>query len=246
MSLQSILIVPDTHVPFHDKRAWELMMKVGKDLKPSVVVVVGDFLDCYSVSSHSKDPSRVLRMPEEIAEGKAKLRDLVGLKPSRKIYIAGNHEDRLRRYLQDKAPELFGVVDIPGLLELPKDKWEYIPYQSAVKIGKVHFTHDVGNSGRYSTQKALDIFQGSVVVGHSHRLSYVVEGNAKGEMKVGAQFGWLGDSSKIDYLHQVKVKTNWALGFGIGYVEDKTGTVYLTPVPIVQYKCVVAGKLYAA
>ena len=60
--LVPLLIVPDVHVPYHDKRAWELMLAVGKDLKPQVLVSLGDMMDFYSVSSHSKNPNRVSQL----------------------------------------------------------------------------------------------------------------------------------------------------------------------------------------
>ena len=124
------------------------------------------------------------------------------IEATRKIYVCGNHEDRLERYLKDKAPELLAFVDIPRLLGLAERGWEYVPYRSSTTLGKVHITHDVGSAGRYNVWKALDTFQASAVTGHTHRLGYVVEGNARGRRQVLAQFGWLGDISKVDYLHR--------------------------------------------
>jgi hypothetical protein len=91
----------------------------------------------------------------------------------------------------------------------------------------------------------MDAFQHNIVIGHTHRLGYAVEGNAQGERHVTAMFGWLGDVEQIDYMHRVKAIKDWSLGFGIGYLEPKTGTVYLVPIPIVNYTCVVEGKLYS-
>lgn len=57
--LSRILIIPDTHVPYHDERAWLLLLQVAQAFGFDYVIVVGDFLDCYYVSAHSKSPSRV-------------------------------------------------------------------------------------------------------------------------------------------------------------------------------------------
>ncbi len=244
LRLRRLLIIPDTHRPYHSKKAWALMLKVAKAFKPDILVSIGDLADFYSVSSHSKDPDRVHSLDEEVADVNIGLDELDALGASEKHFIAGNHEDRLARYLRDKAPELFGVISIPALFRLRERGWTYTPYKDHRRIGKVHFTHDVGVAGRNSTFKALDTYQHSVITGHAHRMQYVVEGNAVGECKVSAQFGWLGDASKIDYMHRANVAKNWALGFGIGYVDDRTGLVYLTPVPIVNGTCVVEGKLY--
>lgn len=246
MKLHPILFVSDAHRPYHDERAWQLMLKVAGDLKPKILVTIGDLADFYSVSAHSKSLDRTTKLHTELEVVHAGLDELDALGATEKIYIGGNHEDRLRRYLQDKAPELFGIVDIPQLFDLKRRGWKYIPYKEDTKIGKIFVSHDVGNSGRTSVFNALDTYQHSVVTGHSHRLSYIVEGNCAGEYKVSAQFGWLGDVSKIDYMNRAKAKKNWSLGFGIGHLNPSTGIVYLQPVPIIKYSAVVNGKLYVA
>lgn len=242
--LEPLLIVSDAHRPYHDERAWQLMLKVGRALKPSYIITIGDLGDFYSVSSHSKDPTRALQLPSEVANVNKGLDELDALGAKTKLFVEGNHSDRLRRYLQDKAPELFGVVDIPQLYGLARRGWSYIPYKDDIRVGKLYFTHDVGTAGRYAVYKALDTYHHSIVTGHSHRFSYIVEGNAVGEYKVSAQFGWLGDVTQIDYMHKASAKKNWALGFGVGYLNPRTGIVYLIPVPIVKYSCVVNGKFY--
>jgi len=247
--LRPYLFISDAHRPYHDERAWRLVIEVGKDLKPYGIVCIGDFADFYSVSSHSKDPARRASLAEELMEVHSGLNDLDSLGAADKHYIGGNHEDRLTRYLRDKAPELFGVTDIPSVLNLGGRGWNYTPYKEYTKRGKLHMTHDVGTAGRYATFKALDTFQHSIITGHAHRLQYVVEGNAVGEYKLSAQFGWLGDRTQIDYMHQARVNKDWALGFGFGYVDGNSGIAYLTPVPIIVndagvYTCVVNGKFY--
>lgn len=201
-----------------------------------------------SVSSHSKDPGRTKNLEWEVTEVNAALDQLDALKAKHKYYIAGNHEDRLTRYLQDKAPELFGTVSIPGVLNLKERGWLYTPYKDHTKIGKLRLTHDVGTAGRYAVHKALDTYQHSIVTGHTHRLGYLVEGNAEGEHKLSASFGWLGDADKIDYMARCNVNKNWALGFGVGYTAPSTGIAYLVPVPILNvdgvYSCVVEGTYY--
>lgn len=246
--LESMLVVADAHRPYHDQKAWDLMLQVGRFLKPHHVVVNGDMADFYSVSSHSKDPARSTRLEDELADVNHGLDELDRLRAANYLFIGGNHEDRLTRYLQDRAPELYGVVDIPALFKLNARGWSYTPYKQEARLGKLYITHDVGTAGRYAAYKALDTYQHSVLTGHTHRLSYVVEGNAVGEYKLSAQFGWLGDAEKVDYMHRVLVKKNWALGFGVGYLNPETGVAYMVPVPIIvidgTYTCVVHGKYF--
>ena len=240
MSLERLLVVPDVHCPFEDKRAWKLMLKAARQFKPQIIVCLGDLADFYSVSSHSKDPSRVHQLRDELKEVRRLRRDLDRLGASRRIFLEGNHEHRLRRYLEDKAPELFGMFDTQSLLQL--GDWEFVPYRESAKVGKVWFTHDVGGSGKHTTARALETFQHSVSLGHHHQMQYVVQGDATGKHQVGAQFGWLGDAKQADYMHAVKARRSWSLGFGVGYKEP-SGVIHLQPCPIVNYAVVVAGRL---
>jgi predicted phosphodiesterase len=242
--IERLLIVPDCHVPYEDKRAVKLMLRVGRALKPHTIIHQGDLVDFYSVSAHSKDPARAVFLREEVKAGRQFRAKLDRLGAKRKVFIEGNHEHRLTRYLQDKAPELFGLVGTDSLLQLSENNWEYVPYRRHVKIGKVYFTHDTGNSGLYTTARALDAFQSSVAIGHHHQIEYRVEGDATGKHRVGAQFGWLGDVKAADYMHNIKAKRRWSLGFGVGYRDEKTNIVYLSPIPIVNYTACLNGRIY--
>jgi len=242
--LEKILLISDAHIPYEDKKAFELMLKVGQALKPDHVIIMGDFVDMYSVSAHSKDPNRALNLKDEIKQAKLRLMQVKNLNAKNNVFIAGNHESRLERYLCDKAPELFNLVNIPALLDLDKLGFTYIPYKHEYKLGKLHLTHDCGEAGRYAHYKALDTFQKNVIICHTHRMGYTVDGNAEGERHLGAMLGWLGDWSQVDYMHRVKVARDWCLGFGVGFLDTKTKCVYITPVPIVEYTVCVNGILY--
>lgn len=242
--LERILFIPDTHVPYHDKRAFALMLKAMKDFKPNHTIVMGDFLDNYSVSSHSKDPNRSLKLEEEVNETIHELKKVKALGAKNNVFIGGNHEDRLERYLMQKAPELYNIISTEKILKLDELGFEYVPYKHHYKIGKINVTHDTGTAGRTAHQKALDSFQDNILIGHTHRLAYIVEGDAKGTKHVSAMLGWLGDVEGIDYMNKYKVQKDWCLAFGIGYLDTATGNVYVVPVPIINYTCLVEGKLY--
>jgi predicted phosphodiesterase len=241
--LEKILLIPDVHVPYHDHDAFALMMKAAKAFKPDHAIILGDFIDCYAVSSHSKHPDRSLKLKEEVEGTKAALDLIKSLGAKNNVFIAGNHEDRLERYLKDKAPELFNFINIQNILELKEKGFKYVPYKQSYRIGKLNLTHDTGNAGRFAHYKSLDTFQHNVIIGHTHRLGYAVEGNAQGERHLTAMLGWLGDVEQVDYMHRVKAVKDWTLGFGIGYMDTKTDIVYVVPIPIIKNTCLIEGKL---
>src|ERR1019366_5825021 len=63
---QRVLIIPDAHFPFQSTDAWRLMMSAARWYCPDVLVVLGDFIDCYSVSSYPKSPGRLLSLKNEV------------------------------------------------------------------------------------------------------------------------------------------------------------------------------------
>jgi UDP-2,3-diacylglucosamine pyrophosphatase LpxH len=219
------------------------MLKAGKILRPDHVVILGDFADFYGVSSHSKDPNRALKLKEEIEDVKTALDQVIALGAKNNVFVAGNHEDRLERYLRDRAPELFNFISIPKILELKEKGFKYTPYKQAYKIGKLNVTHDTGVAGKYAHYKALETFQHNIIIGHTHRIGYAVEGDAQGQRHLCAQLGWLGDVNEIDYMHQTKARKEWSLGFGTGHMDTKTGVVYVTPIPIINGTVLLEGKI---
>ena len=242
--LEKILFIPDCHIPYHDAYAFDLMMRAGKAFKPDHVIIMGDFADFYAVSSHDKRPDKISQLADEASQVIEKLQEVKKLGAKNNVYVSGNHEDRLPRYLMQKAPELYKTMTIQSVLALKENGFTYVPYKDDYQIGKLYVTHDTGKAGVNAHKQALDTYNANIVIGHTHRMGYVILGDAKNDKRVGAMFGWLGDVKHAEYMHNINIRKDWTHGFGIGYLNKRTGAVYLTPVPIVKYTCVVEGKLY--
>lgn len=243
-SVERILFVPDTHVPFEDPRAWSLMLTVARALRPEHIVILGDFADMWAVSAHDKSPSRRDSLDSEMAAVAERLDELDAVGARSRVYCEGNHEDRLNRYITRAAPELFDFVAYPKIQRLQERGWTWVPYREHYKIGKVFVTHDLGEAGVYAHARARATMGGNVVIGHVHRMGVTYGSTAEGTGHVSAAFGWLGDASQARYLPAAK-RAAWQLGFGLGYMEPTTGHVHLHAVPIVDYRCVVEGQLFA-
>lgn len=241
--LEKILIIPDTHVPFEDGAAFAVMMAAARKVRPDTIVFLGDFADFVSVSFHPRTlGTRGYTLQEEVAAVNARLDEIQTLGATRVVFIKGNHEYRLERYLSERAPELFGLVDTAALFRLKERGWECVEYRDHLKIGRMHFTHDVGHAGIYAHRQSRMAYEGNVVIGHCHRVALEISGTAKGPAHVGAMLGWMGDKRSIDYMHVAKA-AQWSLAFGLAYHERASGNVHVVPVPIVDYRCVVEGQL---
>lgn len=235
------LFVPDAHWPFADRGAWETMIHCARRLRPRRIVILGDFLDFFQVSSHDKDPSRLTTVESDAAVAREALDQLDGLGAEEKHFLEGNHEKRLQKYIWKSASALMGSVSVPQLLGLDERGWQFTPYHQHKRIDDVYVTHDTGHAGAWAHQRSAADFMGSVVIGHTHRIATMSFGNSLGQRFVAAMFGWLGSVVEADYMPEVKRMKDWSHGFGIGYTVD--GHMSLTAVPIVNRSAVLHGEV---
>ena len=243
MALECGLLIPDCHIPNHDERAFAVMLRVAAALKPSTIVILGDFADAETLSAHPPTAPGERDFDSEVDAVRVALDRLDKCGARRKVYIEGNHEFRLDRYLMGNAPPLFRHVRWQNVLELHRRGWEWVPYRKSVRVGKLNLTHDVGTAGMNAHRVAAKAFGGSAAIGHTHRMAYEVTGRFNGKPYLAAMFGWLGDAAKAaTYIHEAKA-SDWVHGFGVFYMEPN-GIVHVQPVPIVDGRCVVNGKLY--
>lgn len=234
--LANILVIPDSHHPYADARAAALALAVAKHLKPQIIVFIGDFVDCYAISAHEKDPARSGRLQQEVDTARKELHKYDGLSDSR-VLLEGNHEFRLLRYLGTRAPELYGLVEMHELLGLQRR--EYIPYRRVHTIGKMAFSHDFGYAGKTAAQQSLEAYGGNICFGHTHRGAVVYDGNTRGERHVALNVGWLGSLKHIDYMHTAQTRA-WQHGVGL-VQQDSRGTSYASFMPFVRGTCNVLG-----
>lgn len=239
-----ILVCPDAHHPFVDPLAWSTFLAAARGWRPDILVLIGDFADCLGVGSYFKDPGRRENLKGEIEATAKALAELKALRIPRNIYIFGNHEDRLRRYIWEKAPELYGLVSLPEMFKLDELGWEYVPYKRSIQIGKMTYTHDIGRCGKYTASQSLADYGNNITVGHSHRACVTYLGTAAGEHHVGLNVGTLIDFKSVDYRHIDMANREWQHGFGTVHMTGD-GCVWANFVPIVNGRCVVDGQVYS-
>lgn len=247
MTVKTALVIPDCHIPYHDARAYQLMIDVAMDLNPDEIVILGDYADFYAINSHGKDPDLQHVLQDEIFEVIEKLKELNRLFPkAKKVFIEGNHEYRLGRYIKNKCPDLYGVVDVPNILLLPTMGYEFVPYtpNQAYKVlgGDLIARHEPLAGGKHVAQNTAEKAMASVIFGHTHRIQEAQTVTIDGQNLKGISSGWLGDQSH-SVMQYVRGHHQWALGFSIiRKLED--GTWFNDLVHIKDYKCIIDGHLW--
>ena len=221
-----IVVLSDIHIPFEDDDALEAALDVIERFKPSVVVLLGDVLDFFTISSHERDPARGETLQYEIDAGIMFFRRLRSIVPDSRIpYVLGNHEDRLRRWIwKNKDIASLRALDFDALLETATYGIETTPYNKDVVMGGVQFRH--GKScGVSAGPRNLGESGMSGVSGHTHKLSRESITRRAG-VHTWIQTGCLCDLSP-DWINGT---ANWQHGFAIGDMID--GQYFLRPVEI--------------
>lgn len=234
---QKIVQINDLHIPFHDKKALEVFNLFLKDFKPDQLVIAGDLLDFYQLSSFDKDPMRRFTIQDEIDVCYEVLKKFKALCPEIH-FIKGNHEDRLRRFLW-KNPSLASikVLELPKLLNLDSLEIEYHDYEYI--FNGFRFTHGTivrQDSGATAKAELLK-YGSSMSSGHTHRISSFLKTDARGT--VGAyEMGCL-CSLEPEYINGVP---NWCQGFGVfHFMGDR---FFCQQIPIIKHEFIYGGKRY--
>jgi hypothetical protein len=207
----------DAHAPHQDPVAVRLALGFLGWFAPQTLYLIGDIADFYQVSRFDKDPQRLLALQDDLdacVDFLADVRKAVGPR-CRVVFLEGNHEDRLARYLHPR-PEIAGLrsMRLPDLLGLGGLKIEHRPYAGPLVHPGTDFLVEHGD--RVSRQSGataksmLDARGMSGISGHTHRLGAHYRTDEGGE-KVWYENGCLCDV-RPSY---VKGRPNWQQGFSV-------------------------------
>jgi len=225
--METAVIIPDIQVgyydysieptvvdlqPIHDEKAISIGLAVISDLQPELIVMNGDNLDFEEVGKYDKSKAYERMLQPAIDRMAEFLRQLREAAPSARIvWIEGNHEKRLQRYLNERAPALVGIrkgkvsgegrskypiISVSELCRVEDFDVEYLVGYPASRFSinkNLYVIHgDKVNSSGSTAGKYLPSISQSVIYGHIHRmeLSMVTRVTEQGSRTVmAASFG---------------------------------------------------------
>lgn len=286
--------VGDLQIPYHDKRAVDLFLKVMKAWKPDAIDVVGDIDDQLEYSSFSdgttdeffnqikanqKENKKILdawtkksveledALPSGVNADLA-LPELAPMNPlpfvkanadgAREFYTTlrknhpkadihaslGNHEMRVFKYIDRKAPEVIGHITPEFLWGLDNlgITWKMYDVPPHERFAGIYVHHGATTSTTGLAVKSdIENYNISLVRGHDHRGGVVYKSFplTKNSL-VGMGTGHLCDPSA--YGLRYTINPSWEQGFGIGYVLN--GKAHLQFIPMRNYVVVLDGKVF--
>lgn len=233
-------VLPDLHCPFHDENAVELTIKIMRYKKPARVVLLGDCVDFYALSTFDKDPSRIKGIIGEVDEFKKILRKIRKAVPDGEIYfVEGNHEARLRKYIWRNAPALHDAISLDELMGFNEFGVKNMGKQFF--LGGLLYTHGdvISAYSSYTAKREYDKYGCSGLSGHSHRLGKYVR-----RLKRGIE-SWHETGCLCDLEPDYVDFPNWQHGFGIvtNFLDRDSFHVDLIEI-IPGYKAIVGDNIY--
>lgn len=277
--LKKGVIIPDTHIgyrrdsysqemlPFHDRRCLDIDLQLIRDIKPDLIVVLGDFLDMPNWSKKfTRSPEFANILQASVKEGHWWLRNMRESAPEAQIvYVSGNHDSRIPRFLKSNTKAAYGVkpatatkddpdlVSVPNLLDLQSLQIEWIGnYPDGGYWINDNLVAEHGNkvssvSGK-SAGKVLEDARESHVFGHVHRVESATKTaypkNGPKEYRASS----LGCQVYLDNqgtpVPGQKKKQDWQNAVGVVEYEPNNGYFSITPILIYNGKMVFNGKKY--
>lgn len=246
-----MIVLPDIHVPAHNKKLLWAVLEFCKDYQPHIVIVIGDVADIFALSRWSPPPRVAKDAANELKQTRRVLDKIIEISGCVHLfYIIGNHENRLRTYLQEVAPGLASIVDFDsnepvlsftGLMGYkPGDPITFI-YDLAERGGfgggvlvnedmNFHHGYIVRPNPGASPRADADRTGKSTAAGHTHRAGMNARETTSGVIR-DFELGHLADPEH-PYMGYANLLNNWHPAVGAGVVVG--GKVHLKVVPIKQ------------
>lgn len=227
------VVLADIHYPEQENSALGAIFDfMEKNCDIHGVVLLGDNLDCQSISRHTEG------LPGLRKEGGFQ-EDLVGfdtqvmapieklLPEAKKVWFEGNHEAWLTRFLE-KEPQFKGALSFPRLLRLQERGWQFVPQGETFFVGVTGLKHGDGiGSSTHVAKKLVDTQCCNSMMGHVHTFSAFTKTSEsdKGNKWVGYTLPCLtntnpkyGKGRPNSHIHGFGIIEEWSNGYVNVYV----------------------------
>lgn len=180
-------VISDVHVPFHDKRATESAMRYMRMQGIDTLVLNGDYMDMYQISTHDKDKRRAVTFGDELEEGRlilSQIRSYLG-SGVQIVYQEGNHEERYERFLPHAmASDKVRGSSVAQQLDLHQHNVTWVGGRRGIELGKlsIYHGHEMRASGMAAARQLSMRLMDNILIGHLHRPQSLQRPRLKGDV----------------------------------------------------------------
>lgn len=246
------IVAHDLHYPAYSKGTWDAMMEFLKDAKPAGFIFGGDQFNNEEISHHTRGKPFYRERASFKRNTTGFTREILeplesSLKNAKRVWIIGNHDD-WEHQLIECQPELEGVIERVDELKLVERGWQVVPLGHSYRLGELNVIHGeiltgIGNqAGAYPAKKALDIYAGNVLAGHTHAPQSIAKiSPVEVKKKYMAWIAPIVGAVNASYLRNRP--TAWMNGFTVVEMRGK-GLFNLYPVIVIDGEFTYGEKLY--
>ena len=242
------IVIPDIHTSVsreHDELSLGAVEQFMASKRFDGYLNLGDLLDFVIISSHNIGNLREVeggRIFEEykIADSILTRHEQIirGNNPNaRMVYLEGNHEYRIERYLNVR-PELEGMLEVDKCLHLKEHRIDWVRSWSRgelFQLGNCFFHHGLYCNDHHA-KKMVQRFTKNILYGHCHDLQiYTSYGVPADNVLIGASLGCL---CKIPQRYLRGGPTRWMQAITIFQFEPATGHFTFNPIRINNHKLI--------
>jgi predicted phosphodiesterase len=234
-----IAILSDIHFPYYEKDALNAALRYIKKWKPECILLNGDIIDMYQLSSFERDP-RQRGFKYELDMLRNFIIQLKDLFPKAKlVYRLGNHEDRYQHKILQRLPELVDLelFNFESVISANQLGVKVIGNKRIIMAGKLNIVHghEFARGFAAPVNPARGFFlkaKSNVIGGHHHQISSHQEQDLNGN-KVGA---W--STGCLCELHPKYMPiNNWSHGFATVEVSN-TGSFHVNNITVIDGKII--------
>jgi len=239
--IKSAIIIPDAHISDKVPKDYIAIKSFVKQFKPDKIIILGDYSDVASLSAWDMDKKRKMegrRFKKEMTTANREL-DFLQECSNDIIYLEGNHEFRVERYL-DKSPEMEGLIEIQENLRLKERGIKWVKFNDLHKVGDMFFTHGM-YTNKYNASKHLQVLGCNICYGHQHSTQTALQNMAMQKPHMAYALGTLGNK-KPDFMQNKP--SSWINQFAVFYWDTKGGNFNLYPINVIKGRFFWNGKQY--
>lgn len=250
--IETHIILPDIHTPYHDRRCLKAVDALIADLKPGWIHYLGDQCDLKMVrdilDGKGCDPQDDnIEIKENYDCFRAILDRHHELSPRSKMqFFEGNHEERIQRLFEKYPAFRESNLDIEQYFQFEKRKILFVPYAKdnhpgIVRIGKLHLMHGQYYS-KYHAEKTVAAYKRNIMYCHSHDMQSHPDISPLDvhDVHIAQSIGCLCNRNPF---YRINRPNRWVHGFAVVYVLPN-GNFHDYPIRIVSGKFVFGGQVY--
>lgn len=163
MKYRRVLCIPDLQAPYHHKKAIWFLSKVKAEVKPDLVICLGDELDQYTLSRFAHNPDAPSG-GDEYRKAMWFMRELYGVFPEARA-VTSNHVERVGKRAADSGIPSGYLRSVREFMEAPRG-WEW---KDVWEFDNIRYEHgDRASSGPQGLRGLVIANMQSTCIGHQH------------------------------------------------------------------------------